>query len=169
MARSPSGTAASRGKHHQQCRRSRGNGNHDSHSRARPEQLYVVAICACSGILLISIQYENYARFLKWLTLLLLAYVAVAFDVPVDSTTAAVSLVRQRAHLSSQYLFFWQASQEVEEMPSKPEGQSLRWISSFRAYRQIERITADTRIGMVVSNGVGFFIMLTAAATLHAH
>jgi NRAMP (natural resistance-associated macrophage protein)-like metal ion transporter len=149
-----------------------------------PVQLYIVAIGVFSAVLQISLPYESYARFLKWLTLVLLAYVAVAFVVRVDWSQVALSLVWPRAPLSSQYLttvvavlgttispylFFWQASQEVEEMRSRPGERPLRWLSSVRAYRHIDRITADTWIGMAVSNGVGFFIMLTAAATLHAH
>ncbi|CAM2158261.1 membrane protein of unknown function (plasmid) [Pararobbsia alpina] len=130
-----------------------------------PVQLYIVAIGVLSGVLQIWLPYESYARFLKWMTLVLLAYVAVAFVAPVDWGKVAVSVAWPRAHVSgdyltmvvavlgttiSPYLFFWQ-------------------VSSFRAYRQIDRITADTWIGMAVSNGVGFFIMLTAAATLYAH
>jgi len=69
----------------------------------------------------------------------------------------------------SPYLFFWQASQEVEELRANATDRGLRWVSSFRAYRQLNRITADTWIGMGFSNAVAFFIMLSAAATLHAH
>ncbi|MFX1765987.1 divalent metal cation transporter [Paraburkholderia sp. A1RI-2L] len=149
-----------------------------------PEQLYTVALGAFSAIVQICLPYESYARFLKWLTIVLFTYVAVAFVVPVDWSQVALSVVHPRAQLSgeylttivavlgttiSPYLFFWQASQEVEELRSKPGEHSLRWVSSFRAYRQLDRITADTWIGMGVSNGVGFFIMLTAAATLHVH
>ncbi|WP_433705177.1 NRAMP family divalent metal transporter [Paraburkholderia sacchari] len=147
-----------------------------------PEQLYVVILGTFSAIVQICLPYESYARYLKWLTLVLLAYVAVVFIVPVQWSTVAISLVRPGAHLSgdymttvvavlgttiSPYLFFWQASQEVEELRAKPGERPLRRLSSFRAYRQIDRITADTWIGMAVSNGVGFFIMLTAAATLN--
>ncbi|NLP60225.1 NRAMP family divalent metal transporter [Paraburkholderia sacchari] len=147
-----------------------------------PEQLYVVILGTFSAVVQICLPYESYARYLKWLTLVLLAYVAVVFIVPVQWSTVAISLVRPGAHLSgdylttvvavlgttiSPYLFFWQASQEVEELRAKPGERPLRWLSSFRAYRQIDRITADTWIGMAVSNGVGFFIMLTAAATLN--
>ncbi|WP_213302052.1 NRAMP family divalent metal transporter [Paraburkholderia sacchari] len=147
-----------------------------------PEQLYVVILGTFSAVVQICLPYESYARYLKWLTLVLLAYVAVVFIVPVQWSTVAISLVRPGAHLSgdymttvvavlgttiSPYLFFWQASQEVEELRAKPGERPLRRLSSFRAYRQIDRITADTWIGMAVSNGVGFFIMLTAAATLN--
>ncbi len=149
-----------------------------------PQQLYVVALGLSSAILQIWIPYDNYARFLKWLTLVLFSYVAVAFVVPVNWGQVALSVIWPRANLSSAYvttvvavlgttispyLFFWQASQEVEELRSKPGERPLRWVSSFRAYRQIDRITADTWIGMGISNGVGFFIMLTAAVTLYAH
>ncbi|WP_042272722.1 NRAMP family divalent metal transporter [Paraburkholderia heleia] len=146
-----------------------------------PEQLYVVALGACSAILQICLPYESYARFLKWLTIVLFAYVAVAFVVLVD---VGLSVVRPHVRLSgdylatvvavlgttvSPYLFFRQASQEVEELRSNPGEHPLRRVSSSRAYHQLDRITADTWIGMGVSNGVGFFIMLTAAATRHAH
>lgn len=149
-----------------------------------PEQLYIVVLGTSSAILQIFLPYESYARFLKWLTLVLFAYIAVAFVVPVPWGTVALSMIWPRTHLSAEYLttvvavlgttispylFFWQASQEVEELRSKPGDRPLRWVSSFRAYRHINRITADTWIGMGVSNSVGFFIMLTAAATLHAH
>lgn len=149
-----------------------------------PEQLYVVAIGAFSAITQVFLPYETYARFLKWLTIVLFAYVAVAFVVPVDWPQVARSIVWPRAQWStdylttivavlgttiSPYLFFWQASQEVEEMRAEPGAHPLRWVSSFRAYRQLDRITADTWIGMGVSNAVGFFIMLTAAATLYVH
>ncbi|WP_233271796.1 NRAMP family divalent metal transporter [Paraburkholderia acidiphila] len=149
-----------------------------------PEQLYVVALGASSAILQICLPYERYARFLKWLTIVLFAYVAVAFVVPVDWAQVGLSVVRPRVQLSgdylttvvavlgttiSPYLFFWQASQEVEELRAKPGEHPLRRASSSRAHRQFDRITVDTWVGMGVSNGVGFFIMLTAAATLHVH
>jgi len=149
-----------------------------------PVQLYVVAFGALSAILQICVPYERYARILKWLTIVLFAYIAVAFVVPIDWPQVALAVVHPRAQLSgdylgmvvavlgttiSPYLFFWQASQEVEELRSKPGDHPLRWVSSFRAYRQLDRIKADTWIGMGVSNCVGFFIMLTAAATLYAH
>jgi NRAMP (natural resistance-associated macrophage protein)-like metal ion transporter len=149
-----------------------------------PEQFYVVALGAGSALLQITTPYERYARVLKWLTLVLFAYVGVAFIVPIDWPRVARSLVRPGLQLTpdyltmvvavlgttiSPYLFFWQASQEVEELRSQPDERPLRWLPAFRASRHIDRITLDTWVGMAVSNGVGFFIMLTAAATLYAH
>ena len=68
----------------------------------------------------------------------------------------------------SPYLFFWQASQEVEELRSTNDQAPLRWMP-HQAPGQLRRITFDTWVGMGVSNAIAFFIMLTAAATLHQH
>ena len=67
----------------------------------------------------------------------------------------------------SPYLFFWQASQETEELRASRTAKPLR-THPDQASRQIKRITLDTLIGMGISNVIAFFIMLTAAATLHS-
>ena len=66
----------------------------------------------------------------------------------------------------SPYLFFWQASQEVEEMNRGRHAKPLK--QSKDGHREITRITRDTTIGMVISNIVSYAIVLTTAATLHA-
>jgi Mn2+/Fe2+ NRAMP family transporter len=67
----------------------------------------------------------------------------------------------------SPYLFFWQASQEAEESRlshrSRYKARSKTGDNSFR------QIALDTRVGMLVSNVIAFFIIVTTAATLHAH
>ncbi len=68
----------------------------------------------------------------------------------------------------SPYLFFWQASQEVEEQRATPGQDPLREAPE-QARRHLRRIKIDTWIGMLFSNGVAFFIMLTTAVTLHAN
>jgi Mn2+/Fe2+ NRAMP family transporter len=68
----------------------------------------------------------------------------------------------------SPYLFFWQASQEAEEVRNNRGEKALRHAPS-QAGAQFERIHTDTLVGMGFSNGVAFFIILTAASTLHAH
>src|SRR5205085_1846013 len=67
----------------------------------------------------------------------------------------------------SPYLFFWQASQEVEEQRATPGHQPLRQAPE-QARRHLRRIKIDTYVGMIFSNGVALCIMLTTAATLHA-
>jgi Mn2+/Fe2+ NRAMP family transporter len=67
----------------------------------------------------------------------------------------------------SPYLFFWQASQEVEEQRATPGHEPLREAPE-QARRHLLRIKTDTYIGMLYSNLIAFCIMLTTAATLHA-
>jgi NRAMP (natural resistance-associated macrophage protein)-like metal ion transporter len=148
-----------------------------------PVQIYVVLLGTVSLLVQVFVPYERYARLLKWLALALFSYVIVAFVVPVDWREVARSIVMPHISLSggylttvvavlgttiSPYLFFWQASQEVEEIRSKP-GQKALLRAPLQAADQLKRINMDTWVGMAVSNSVAFFIMLTAAATLHAH
>ena len=67
----------------------------------------------------------------------------------------------------SPYLFFWQASQEVEEMHRGRRAGPLKQRAGGQ--REITRITRDTTIGMIFSNLVAYSIVLTTAVTLHAH
>ncbi|MGF6964903.1 NRAMP (natural resistance-associated macrophage protein)-like metal ion transporter [Paraburkholderia sp. WC7.3g] len=148
-----------------------------------PQHVYVVGLGVFSVVLQIFVPYDTYARILKWTALSLLAYVAVAFIVPISWGEVARAIVLPRVSLTSDYLtmvvavlgttispylFFWQASQEVEEMRSAPEQAPLRRVP-HQAPAQLRRIRFDTWVGMGVSNFVAFFIMLTAAATLHLH
>ena len=68
----------------------------------------------------------------------------------------------------SPYLFFWQASQEVEEQKAQPGARPLR-DAPDQARANFRRITVDTTIGMGFSNIVAYFIMLTTAVTLGLH
>jgi len=148
-----------------------------------PVQLYVVLLGIFSLLLQMFMPYERYARYLKWLTLTLFAYVAIAFVIPVDWKAVGLSIVKPPIVFSapylttvvavlgttiSPYLFFWQASQEVEEIRSNPMQQPLL-RAPVQATSQLKRINLDTWVGMGLSNGIAFFIMLSAAATLHAH
>jgi Mn2+/Fe2+ NRAMP family transporter len=68
----------------------------------------------------------------------------------------------------SPYLFFWQASQEVEEMNQGKRDKPLRDLSTGGA-PEIARIKADTIVGMLLSNSIAFFIILTTAAVLNGN
>jgi NRAMP (natural resistance-associated macrophage protein)-like metal ion transporter len=148
-----------------------------------PVQLYVVLLGVFSLLLQVFVPYERYARYLKWLTLTLFVYVAIVFVIPFDWKAVAFSIVKPPITLSapylttvvavlgttiSPYLFFWQASQEVEEIRSSP-GQRPLLRAPLQAAAQLKRINLDTWVGMGLSNGIAFFIILSAAATLHAH
>ncbi|MDN6888305.1 divalent metal cation transporter [Variovorax sp. CAN2819] len=146
-----------------------------------------VAYAVFFGILSLGLQiwlpYERYVRVLKWLTLSLLAYVAVAFAAHVDWLEALKGALWPRFQWNkefvttvvailgttiSPYLFFWQASQEVEEIRRVPEDQALK-RAPHQAPAQLGRLKTDTWIGMGFSNAVAFFMILATAATLHAH
>lgn len=148
-----------------------------------PEHLYVIVLGGLSVILQIFVPYDRYARLLKWTALALLAYVAVALIVPIPWGDVAYAIVLPRISLTSDYLttitavlgttispylFFWQASQEVEEMRGAASHAPLR-VVPHQAPAQLRRINFDTWVGMGVSNAIAFFIVLTAAATLHLH
>jgi NRAMP (natural resistance-associated macrophage protein)-like metal ion transporter len=148
-----------------------------------PVLLYSVVFGGASMLLQIFVPYSRYVNLLKWLTLSLFAYVATAFalDVPwLDVLGHTViphwrhdhafveMLVAVLGTTISPYLFFWQASQEVEEQEAAPDEQPLR-VAPEQAPRQLSRMTADTLLGMGVSNTIGFFIMLTTALTLATH
>jgi NRAMP (natural resistance-associated macrophage protein)-like metal ion transporter len=144
---------------------------------------YVVAFGAISVLLQVFIPYRSYVKVLKWLTLALLAYVGVVFSVHISWRDVLSSLVAPHISLSreyittavailgttiSPYLFFWQASQEVEEVNADPDAQSLRKAPE-QARSHLHRIKVDTYIGMGISNLIAFFIMLTTATTLFQH
>jgi NRAMP (natural resistance-associated macrophage protein)-like metal ion transporter len=148
-----------------------------------PSQLYAVGFGLLSLLLQIFLAYKRYVRILKWLTLALLSYVATVMVVHVPWTEVALRTFAP--HLSwkteyittvvavfgttiSPYLFFWQASQEVEEQLATPGAAPLIQAPQ-QAKANLRRIKLDTYIGMGFSNMVAFFIILTAAVTLNLH
>ena len=148
-----------------------------------PAHLYAVGFGLISALLQVFIPYSRYVRILKWLTLALLAYVGTVFvvDIPWGQllTTALLPpLSWQPAYITtmvgvfgttiSPYLFFWQASQEVEELRANPQAQALK-DAPGQAHVEFRRIKLDTHIGMGFSNLVAFFIVMTTAVTLHTH
>jgi NRAMP (natural resistance-associated macrophage protein)-like metal ion transporter len=144
--------------------------------------LFTLAFAMLSLTLQLFLPYRRYARFLKWLTMVLFAYVAVVFMVQLDWAEVALALVWPRAPLSrdavmmivaifgttiSPYLFFWQAAQEVEEIDQKASRKPLTEAPA-QARKAFRRIRLDTFFGMAVSNLIALAIMLSTAATLHA-
>lgn len=140
---------------------------------------------ACGFVCLslqIFLSYRKYVQYLKWLTLGLLTYVATVFAVHVpwhevaihtllpqfawnnDSVTLIVAVFGTTI---SPYLFFWQASQEVEELRANAAGGISGEMENHKAH--MHRIKLDTVIGMGFSNLVAFCIILTTAATLATH
>jgi Mn2+/Fe2+ NRAMP family transporter len=123
------------------------------------------------------------SRSSKWLTLSLFAYVATVFVVKVPwadvgyalvapslsfKTDYIVAVVAVLGTTISPYLFFWQAAEEVEDEQERPEAQPLKRAPE-QAPRELSRIRVDTYLGMALSNLIALFIIITTAATLHAH
>lgn len=145
--------------------------------------LYSLGFGVLCLLLQVLMPYSLYVRYLKWLTMGLLAYVATVFAVDIpwgevarrtvwphftftkDSVALIVAIFGTTI---SPYLFFWQASQEVEEIRADSGTRPLR-SKPTDALAQLRRIKSDTLIGMLFSNAVAFFIILTTAVTLGAH
>jgi len=148
-----------------------------------PTPLYCIVLTGLSLILQVWIPYRKYTAVLKWLTLSLFAYVATVFVVKVDWPKAIQgtfvpnisltpkylqALVAVFGTTISPYLFFWQASEEVEEMQSPPKKKALKQAPR-RGSKHLQRIRVDTYLGMAISNLIAYFIILTVAVTLKAH
>ncbi|MGH6737458.1 MAG: divalent metal cation transporter, partial [Bradyrhizobium sp.] len=128
------------------------------------------------------VPYHHYAGYLKFLTLVLFAYVAAAFTVHVPWGQVVVATLVPKLSLHgdfllvvvavfgttiSPYLFFWQASQEAEESRLSHRRKYGRRLAPGEDY--FTHISIDTWTGMFVSNFIAFFIIVTTAATLNAH
>jgi Mn2+/Fe2+ NRAMP family transporter len=148
-----------------------------------PVWAYILLLGAVSLLLQIAVPYTKYVPYLKWLTLALFAYIATAFVVGEPKWQAIratfwpsirwnsdyfTALIAVFGTTISPYLFFWQASEEAEDVSVDAKEKPLKQAPE-QAPVQFERIKIDTYIGMAFSNVVAFFIILTAAVTLHTH
>jgi NRAMP (natural resistance-associated macrophage protein)-like metal ion transporter len=144
---------------------------------------HALIFAATSTLLQVFVPYRRYAPVLKFLTLTLFAYVATALTVDIPWSKALLAAVWPRPTISadyflmlvavlgttiSPYLFFWQASQEVEEMKQGRVDRPLRDLAKGGGL-ELDRIKIDTTVGMLFSNAIAFFIILTTAAVLNAH
>jgi Mn2+/Fe2+ NRAMP family transporter len=131
-------------------------------------------------LLQVFVPYHRYVFFLKWLTLSLLAYAAVLFTVDVPWSEVALRTVWPKftpdadaatvitgvfGTTISPYLFFWQASEEIEDM--QREGARPLISDSLAAGHELRRINWDTWSGMFYSDATAYFIILATAVTLH--
>jgi NRAMP (natural resistance-associated macrophage protein)-like metal ion transporter len=148
-----------------------------------PALLYSVGFGIVSAITAVLVPYRQYAQILKWSALVLLVYIATAFVAQVHwpsalAATFIPSISLSTSYLSalmavfgttiSPYLFFWQASQEVEEQEAETGEKPLKQAPR-QASAQLQAMRTGTYLGMGFSNFIAFFIMLDAAAVLHAH
>jgi NRAMP (natural resistance-associated macrophage protein)-like metal ion transporter len=137
--------------------------------------LLIISLLFCSS-------YRVMARMFKWLTLVLFAYVVAAFLAHPDwravlratlvphvewSSAFLATFVGILGTTISPYLFFWQASQEVEEAQAR--GRGTVGPRAGVTDEELGVARTDVITGMCFSNLVMYFIILTTAATLYAH
>jgi NRAMP (natural resistance-associated macrophage protein)-like metal ion transporter len=148
-----------------------------------PQIVYVLAFGVICVVTQIFLSYDRYVGVLKWLTLALFAYVATLLFVKVDWSALALNfffphvsfdkdyltaIVAILGTTISPYLFFWQASEEVEDIRAVPKRKALK-DAPRQTQNATARIRLDTFVGMGLSNVVALSIMVTAAATLHVN
>jgi Mn2+/Fe2+ NRAMP family transporter len=146
-----------------------------------PIQLYLLSFALFCALTEVFTQYKRYVRLLRWLTVALLAYIATLFMVRIswgdvlprlfipDFEWNAASLTMVVAIFGttiSPYLFFWQASEEAEDVRERLDRHPLK-RAPVEGPEELERIELDTLGGMAYANLIALAIMMTTAATLH--
>ena len=145
-------------------------------------QVFVLVFAVLISWATVRLHYHQIANVLKWLVLVLFAYPVTAFVAGADwSRVLRATLVPTMPHSRdewstlvailgttiSPYLFFWQASEEVEE--EKAAGQSTLAQRRGATLKELELRNIDVGVGAFFSNMVMFFIILTTAITLNRH
>jgi Mn2+/Fe2+ NRAMP family transporter len=144
--------------------------------------IFVIVYAIASVVLIAVLHYENYSRYLKWLGLSLLAYVASAIAAGTDwgkalSGTFIPSFSTDSKWISifvaifgttiSPYLVFWESSQEVEAQKEIRRGTPALKAKPEMGRKEMRRLRGDTVFGMTASQVIGLFIVFTCAATLN--
>ncbi len=143
--------------------------------------IYVIILSSICISLQVICAYARYVSLLKWLTLSLFAYLATLAFVHVDWKALAFSafvphltwndqllptIVAVFGTTISPYLFFWQSSQEAEDVRAYPAREKLM-SAPEQSDSALQRIGIDTVVGMSFSNVIALAILTTAAATFY--
>jgi len=146
-----------------------------------PFYVWLIFVTGVSILLEVFIPYAKYSYYLRWMGLTLLVYVITAFIVRQDwlsvmkytfiphidfSVVYLMTMVGFIGTTISPYLFFWQASEEIEEEIEKGEIKDFAGKAHVTK-SDIKYMRKDTAIGMIFSNVVAACVVLTTAATLH--
>lgn len=144
--------------------------------------IYVVIYAVGSVTAQIFFSYKRYVAILKWLTLVLFAYVIALAIVHVPWGEALRGLLIPKIEWNgaflttliailgttiSPYLFIWQSSQEAEDQRVDPAKHPLR-ESAGSGQSELKRVRIDTMVGMGFSNLIAIAILITTVATLHS-
>lgn len=151
-----------------------------------PEHGHALLFGLLCTLLPLWLDYESLVRVLKWLTLSLLAYVAVVLMLDVDWTSVTretlnppllagsgywTMVVAVLGTTISPYLFFWQSAQEAEarQRADATEAGRREHANEQSVKRHLRRIRLDTVVGMLFSNLIAFCVILATNITLHQH
>jgi NRAMP (natural resistance-associated macrophage protein)-like metal ion transporter len=149
-----------------------------------PFIVWLIVITTLTLLLQIFVPYPSYARYLKYMGLSLFAYIIVAFISKQPWQHIGMETIVPKFRLSkiyllnivailgttiSPYLFFWEADQEAEEDFAKHRVKQYGKGIPKLAVGDVKAMQIDNLIGMLFSNVVMFFIIVTAASTLGAH
>lgn len=149
-----------------------------------PFVVLLVVMTAVTLVLEVFVSYKLYAQILKYLTFSLFAYIITVFVIKQDWKDIAIATFIPKFSLHkeyllnvvailgttiSPYLFFWQAGEEVEEEVEKGKLRSMGAGIPTITKRDIGDMRVDTIVGMLFSNIVMFFIIVTTASTLHVN
>ncbi|HTX59035.1 MAG TPA: divalent metal cation transporter [Verrucomicrobiae bacterium] len=147
-----------------------------------PDALWVLFFGTLLTVLQIAFHFKTIASVLKWMTVVLFAYVVTAFVVKPDWIEVLRRSVLPEIHPNvawlttlmavlgttiTPYLFFWQADLEIEE--EKASGNHSVLLRKSAGPKTIADMHLDVNAGMIFSNLVAFFIIVATAATLYAH
>ena len=147
-------------------------------------QIFAVLLAVISVVLQVLVPYHRYSHVLKWLTCVLFAYLGVMLFVHVSwsdvllgtflptiswNESYMTTFVALLGTTITPYCFFWQSSQEVEEIRTHRKTEHALRRHPEEAPRALRMLRTDTLTGMGISNIVAYFIILATAATLHAH
>lgn len=149
-----------------------------------PFLVWLVGVTFLSVLLQVIVPYKIYAKYLKYLTLALFAYIITACVVKQDwgmvlHATFVPTFSFKKEYLMnvvailgttiSPYLFFWQASEEVEKAVDDGKLKEMAAGTPRLDVNDIRDMRLDTFAGMFFSQVVMFFIIVTTASTLGAH
>ena len=147
-----------------------------------PFLFWLVFITVSIVTLEVFVPYRTYSRILKYLTLTLSSYILAAFVIRLDwglvfrttvtphiefSADYVLNIVAILGTTISPYLFFWQASQEVEEKIMNGQIPDMGVKKPCVTRSGVAEMNWDTVAGMFFSQVIMFFIIVTTAATLH--
>jgi NRAMP (natural resistance-associated macrophage protein)-like metal ion transporter len=147
-----------------------------------PFLFWLILVTGSVVILEIFVPYKTYSNILKYLGLTLFAYVLTAFVIRLDwgaifhatlipriefSSDYLLNVVAVLGTTISPYMFFWQASEEIEEEIVKGQISDIGIGRPCVTRRGVVEMNWDTIIGMFFSQVIMFFIIVTTAGTLH--